>query len=107
MSSVYPINKGINRTLEFKGLRAQYIGYLAGGLVLLFLLFALLYLLGLHVWLCVGITGGLGTLLFIGVTRMSHRYGQHGLMKRLARGGMPDYLYFRSRKVFTQTKEAA
>jgi len=28
MSSVYKINKGINKPIEFKGLKAQYIAYL-------------------------------------------------------------------------------
>ncbi|HMT97439.1 MAG TPA: DUF4133 domain-containing protein, partial [Ferruginibacter sp.] len=31
-NSVYQINKGINRSIEFKGLKAQYIWYLGGGL---------------------------------------------------------------------------
>lgn len=106
MSSVYQINKGINRSLEFKGLRAQYIGYLAGGLVMLFLLFAVLYLAGLNVWLCLSVIGGLGSGLYMGVVRMSHRYGRHGLMKRMARTALPKYLYFRSRKLFTGRKEA-
>ena len=29
MSSVYTINKGVNKPIEFKGLKAQYIAYLA------------------------------------------------------------------------------
>ncbi|MDB5129720.1 DUF4133 domain-containing protein, partial [Mucilaginibacter sp.] len=36
----YQINKGINRPIEFKGLKAQYIGYLGSGLVALLILFA-------------------------------------------------------------------
>ena len=32
-SSIYGINKGVNRPAEFKGLKAQYIWYLGGGLV--------------------------------------------------------------------------
>lgn len=33
-NSVYQINKGINKPIEFKGLKAQYIWYLGGGLVI-------------------------------------------------------------------------
>ena len=33
MATVYYINKGINKPIVFKGLKAQYIGYLAVGLV--------------------------------------------------------------------------
>jgi len=101
-NSVYPINKGINRPLEFKGLKAQYIGFLAGGLVLLLLLFAILYLCGLQVYVCVGLIGILGAGLFRTVFGLSARYGQHGLLKRLARRGIPDYLMGRSRGVFTK-----
>ena len=99
---VYQINKGINRSIEFKGLRAQYIGYLGGGLVLLLVLFAALYLLGVPLPVCLIFIGGLGTGLFAGVYRMSARYGPYGLMKRSARRYLPGYLKFNSRKVFTR-----
>ena len=42
-NSIYQINKGINQSIEFKGLKAQYIWYLAGGLVILLIVFAVLY----------------------------------------------------------------
>ena len=45
-SSIYGINKGINKPIEFRGLKAQYIWYLAGGLVGLLVLFAILYISG-------------------------------------------------------------
>lgn len=101
MSSVYPINKGINRPIEFRGLKAQYIGFLAGGLVGLLLLFALLYICGLQVYLCIGLIGGLGTALFMTVIRMSHKYGQYGLLKKNAKRNIPASLTSRSRKLFT------
>ncbi len=44
MSSVYAINKSINKPVEFKGLKAQYIWYLGGGLLFLLILFAVLYI---------------------------------------------------------------
>lgn len=34
----YPINKGIGASVEFKGLKAQYLFIFAGGLLLLFVL---------------------------------------------------------------------
>jgi hypothetical protein len=46
MSSVYNINKGINQPIEFKGLKAQYIWWLCGGLVCLLILFAVTYVSG-------------------------------------------------------------
>jgi hypothetical protein len=100
----YQINKGINRPIEFKGLKAQYIGYLAGGLVCLLVLFAMLYLIGLAVYCCMLIIAGLGSLLFYKVFGLSHKYGQHGLMKRNAKRYVPNYLKFRSRRLFYEKR---
>ncbi|MHB8206989.1 DUF4133 domain-containing protein [Mucilaginibacter sp.] len=101
---VYQINKGINKPIEFKGLKAQYIGYLAGGLVSLLMFFALMYISGLPVYLCIAIISALGTGLFFQVFKLSHKYGQYGLMKRTARRCLPGYLKFNSRKLFTRLK---
>jgi len=107
MSSVYQVNKGINKAIEFKGVKAQYIGYLAGGLVALLLLFAILYICGVNTWICLILIGGAGTGLITTVFRLSHKYGQHGLLKRNAKRSLPDYLKFRSRKTFIHlTKQA-
>ena len=54
-NSVYPINKGSNQSIEFKGLKAQYIWYLGGGVVVLLILFATMYLLGANSFLCLAI----------------------------------------------------
>ena len=43
----YPINKGIGRPVEFKGLKAQYLFIFCGGLLALFVLFVILYMVGL------------------------------------------------------------
>ena len=43
----YPINKGIGRPVEFKGLKAQYLLFIfAGGLLAAFVLFVILYMAG-------------------------------------------------------------
>lgn len=101
MSSVYQINKGVGRAIEFRGLKAQYIGFLGGGLVGLLLLFALLYICGLDIYTCIGLIGGLGVLLFSTVIRLSHKYGQYGLLKKNAKRSIPVSLVSRSRKLFT------
>jgi hypothetical protein len=100
MNSVDKINKGINKPIEFRGLKAQYIGYLGAGVVLLLAVFAVLYISGVNMFLCLGITLLLGTVLFIGIYRLSDTYGQHGLAKKLARRNVPACLVCRSRKVF-------
>jgi 4-hydroxybenzoate polyprenyltransferase len=100
----YQINKGINRPIEFKGLKAQYIGYLGGGLVALLILFAVLYLTGLAVYWCILVIAGLGSALFYQVFALSHRYGEHGLMKKKARRYLPTYLKFKSRRLFYEKR---
>lgn len=105
MNSVYKINKGINKPIEFKGLKAQYIGYLGVGLILLLIVFAILYIIGINMFLCLGIIAILGVMLFTGVYKLSDTYGQHGLVKRLAKRNIPLSLTSRSRKTFTHLKK--
>ncbi|SEK23756.1 DUF4133 domain-containing protein [Parapedobacter koreensis] len=104
MATIYRINKGVNKPIEFRGLKGQYIGYLAGGLVGLLLLFAAMYLMGTSMYVCLTVIVLLGSALFIAVNRLSHRFGQHGLMKYFAAKQMPAYLKFRSRRLFTTLK---
>ena len=104
MSSIYQINKGINKPIEFRGLRGQYIAWLAIGLVVLLLTFIALYLLGAGLMLILPLVFILGGGLFFTVTRLSKRFGVHGLSKYLAKHGLPDCIKFRSRRVFTTLK---
>jgi len=99
-NSVYAINKGINKSIEFKGLKAQYIWYLGGGLLGLLILFAVMYVLGVNAIACVVLVMLAGTLLFIKVYKMSNKYGEHGMMKELASKKIPKVIKCRSRKVF-------
>jgi len=105
MSSVYHINKGINKPIEFHGLKAQYIGYLAGVLIGLLILYAILYISGLNAYLCLALIGGTGTALVMTIFRLSHKYGQYGLLKKGARRGLPIYLKFRTRKIFIHLQQ--
>ncbi|MES2331311.1 MAG: DUF4133 domain-containing protein [Bacteroidota bacterium] len=89
MSSVYQINKGVNRPIVFKGLKAQYIWWLGVGLTLLLLLFTLMYVMGVPVMICFAFVFGSGTLLFRCVYRFSKRYAEHGLMKKIAKKNIP------------------
>jgi hypothetical protein len=99
-NSVYQVNKGINRSIEFKGLKAQYIWYLGGGVVGLLIVFAIMYFIGLPTLVCIGVILSSGTLLVMKIYRMSHQYGEHGLMKTLARKQVPKALRSRSRRAF-------
>ena len=73
----YPINKGVGRQVEFKGLRAQYLFLFAGGLLAVFILVIVLYMGGVS---GVGLGGALVALTF----RLNRKYGSYGLMKLLA-----------------------
>lgn len=106
MASIYQINKGVNKPIVFKGLKAQYIAYLAIGLVLLLISFAILYISGVSLFIVLPLILILGTAFFIGTFRLSHRFGEHGLMKFLAKRSLPGCLKFQSRRIFTKLKQA-
>ncbi len=98
MSSVYKVNKGIGQPVVFKGLKAQWIWWLCGGVVALLLLFAVMYIAGVVLSICVFVVLGLGSVLFVFVHRCSKKYGEHGLMKEIARRSVPLALKGSSRK---------
>jgi hypothetical protein len=97
MSSVYQINKGINRSIEFKGLKAQYIWYLGGGLVVLLILFAILYISGLGIFFCLALIVTLTTILFMRIYKLSRTYGEYGMMKKIAKRSVPNVIKTYSR----------
>ena len=77
----YPINKGIGRSPEFKGLKSQYLFIFAGGLLALFVLFVIMYMAGIDQWVCIGF-GVICASVLVWVTfRLNARYGEWGLMK--------------------------
>ena len=105
-NSVYTINKGVNKPLEFRGLKAQYIAYLAIGLVLLLLSFSAFYLLGVSMMICLPLILVCGSILFFSVFRLSHKYGQYGLLKKAARKRTPQTIRINSRKIFFDLNQA-
>jgi hypothetical protein len=99
-NSVYPINKGINQPLVFKGLKAQYIWYLGGGLVILLILFAVLYIIGINTFIILITIGGAGAFLFTKVYKLSKTHGQYGMMKQAAKRMLSKEIKCRSRAIF-------
>jgi Domain of unknown function (DUF4133) len=99
-NSIYKINKGINKSIEFKGLKAQYIWYLGGGLVGLMILFAILYIIGINSFICAGLILIGGTFLFMYVYKLSNMYGEHGMMKKVAKRSIPKVIKSYNRKLF-------
>ena len=80
----YGINKGIGRSIEFKGLKAQYLFLFAGGLLAVFVLFVLFYTAGVDQWFCIGFGITAASALVFVTFRMNAKYGEHGLMKLMA-----------------------
>ena len=93
----YPINKGIGRSVEFQGLKSQYLFIFAGGLLALFVLFVILYMVGVNQWICIGFGGTSASILVWQTFSLNRKYGEHGLMKRSALHSHPRYLINRRR----------
>lgn len=93
--SSYNINKGIGRTVEFKGLKAQYLFLFAGGLLGVLILVMVMYMAGVNSYICLFI-GAAGASLIIWQTfSLNRKYGEHGLMKIGARKRHPQYIICR------------
>lgn len=105
-NSVYSINKGINKSIEFKGLKAQYIWYMGGCLVSLLVLFAILYLAGVSGFLCIGIIVMAAGFSMSYVFKLSKKYGEHGLMKQVAKRRIPKLIKCKDRSVFIKKNKA-
>ena len=93
----YPVNKGIGRSVEFKGLKAQYLFIFVGGLLALFVLFVILYMIGIDQWICIGFGVVSASVLVWQTFAPNARYGEHGLMKLGATKSHPRYLLNRRR----------
>lgn len=104
-SSVYQINKGVNRSIEFKGLKAQYIWWLGGLVTGLLVVFAVLYIAGLHTLICLGIVGTAGVYGVMKIYAISDRYGAHGMMIKMAKRKIPGVLIVKSRRCWMRTKK--
>ena len=87
----YPINKGIGRSPEFKGLKSQYLFIFAGGLLALFVLFVIMYMAGIDQWVCIGFGVTCASVLVWVTFRLNAKYGEWGLMKLQALRRHPRY----------------
>lgn len=93
----YSINKGIGETVEYKGLKAQYLFIFAAGLLALFVLFVIMYMCGVPQWFCIGFGAVSATALVALTFRLNARYGRYGLMKLAAVRYHPRYIINRRR----------
>lgn len=87
--SEYPVNRGIGKPVEFKGLKSQYLFIFCGGLLAVFVVFIVLFMAGVNQWLCIGFIVSASLLLVWQTFRLNAKYGTHGLMKAAARKRHP------------------
>lgn len=87
----YIVNRGVGKSVEFKGLKAQYLFIFSIGLLMIFFLLMVLYM-GINQVFCI-IFGIFATsiLVFL-VFHLNQKYGEHGLMKLAARKRHPDFI---------------
>ena len=91
----YNINKGIGRTVEFKGLKAQYLFIFAVGLLGMLIFVMILYMAGVNSYICL-LLGTIGASLIIWQTfSLNRKYGEHGLMKVSVKKKHPRYIICR------------
>lgn len=102
MATIYHINKGVSKSPEFKGIKAQYIIYLAGGLVVLLITMAILYATGINMYLVLALIIPAAIALILTVQHLSKKYGEHGLTRRKAANLAPDTIQSQTRKLFTK-----
>ena len=93
--SNYNINKGIGRTVEFKGLKAQYLFIFAGGLLGTLILVMILYIIGDNSYICLFLGVGSASLIVWQTFSLNRKYGEHGLMKIGANKRHPRYIICR------------
>lgn len=93
----YSINKGIGKSAEFYGLKSQYLFIFAGGLIAVFVLFVILYMIGINQMICIafGLVAA-GTLVW-GTFHLNDKYGEYGLMKVQSKANHPKYIINRMR----------
>lgn len=91
----YNINKGIGRTVEFKGLKAQYLFIFAGGLLGVLVFVMVMYMAGVYTYLCLFLGITTSSILIWQTFSLNRRYGEHGLMKLGAKKRHPKYIISR------------
>lgn len=72
----YAINKGVGRSVEYKGLKAQYLFIFAGGLLAVFVVFVIMYICGISQWVCIGFVAVAASALVWLTFHLNAKYGQ-------------------------------
>lgn len=93
----YSINKGIGRNAEFKGLKSQYLFIFAGGLLGIFVVFVVMYMIGIGQLVCIVFGVVCASVLVWGTFYLNDKYGEYGLLKLQAVLNHPRFIINRKR----------
>jgi hypothetical protein len=93
----FTVNKGINKPVEFQGLKSQYLFIFTGGLLGIIILFMVMYMGGVPQSICIGFAVITAPLLIWQTFSLNKKYGTHGLMKLQAVKRYPRRLINRRR----------
>ena len=88
----FNVNRGIGRSAEFQGLKTQYLFIFAGGLLGVFIVFVIMFMVGINQWICIGFGVVSALILVYGTFYLNGKYGEHGLMKLQAKRSHPRYI---------------
>jgi hypothetical protein len=102
----FTFNKGVGKGWEIKGFVERYAWYLGGTLLGAFFLFVILYLVGVNVYLALGIMVAIGSFGFVRITALNTKYGAYGAMKESARAKQPRYIVNRNPRTFRNLKQS-
>lgn len=103
----FSINKGIGKPAEFRGLKSQYLFIFAGGLLSVFIVFVIMYMIGIDQVICIGFGGTAAGILVWGTFHLNDKYGEFGLMKMQAIANHPKYIINRLQipRLFAKVKQ--
>lgn len=95
MSAYYTINKGTGKTVEFKGLRSQYLTRMVIIVLGMFFFFLILHAVGVPDLISIALVAGSGLGAISHVVSANRKYGQHGLAKLQASRAIPTFILHR------------
>jgi len=104
-NSTYEINRGVNSTVEFNGIKGRFLYYIVGVLVGSFILFVVLNAVIGSSLIAIILAGSAGVGGWLYISSISKKYGIHGLDRKLVQTKSMKVYKLHSRKVFLYLKK--
>ena len=93
MARVYPVFRGVDNELEFRGLRGKYFYYAVGGVIGSIFVTLLLYILGVNLFLALLLMVATGSGVLFYMYSANKKYGRWGDVKQRVRSLKPHFVY--------------